>query len=343
MKRRRLFPDPLAVMVLVLVGGCAHNDPNIQRLRANPGQALQSGRREVAKQCVRQHPTPEACCAALLDEGDAQVAGNQIQAAIDAYELARTRCPRFPDSRRRLFLVRGKAAPDPASVNIDTIVKLDLDVQLGDDIRLAWYSAYVDGEPVDHGRGKMWLATGEHEIAVELYLHPTVPGTLGGPIRIDVAHPIVLPRALAHQGDVLGGTLVWLRDSRGPGEIGERVTADAESIDFLRWQPPAKGAAAVAGAPRPPVMLAPAVGAGQLITPEAERYPTALQSLDFSALLKICVTDAGVVASVVTMTSTNHDIVADLTSAIRRWVYRPYLISGRAVPFCTVQRAQGPL
>jgi hypothetical protein len=49
------------------------------------------------------------------------------------------------------------------------------------------------------------------------------------------------------------------------------------------------------------------------------------------------------VDNAIAMTSTNHDIVADLTAAVRRWVYRPYQIAGRAVPFCTVQRVQGPL
>jgi hypothetical protein len=333
-----------AVLVGATLGGCAHNDPNIQRLRADPGKALQSARRDVAKECLGHDPTPEACCSALLDEGDALVAGNQTQAAIDSYELARTRCPRFPDSRRRLFLARPQpASTDAAPISIDAMVKLDLDVQLGDDVRLAWYSAYVDGEPVDHGRGKMWLATGLHEIAVELYLQPITPGTLGGPIRIDVAHPIELPRALARQGDIVGGSLIWLRDNRGAGGIAERVTADAEAIAFRRWQPPPKGAVAEVATPGPPVMLAPPIGAAQLITPEAERYTDAVKHVEFSALLKICVNDKGTVDDIAAMTTTNPGVIPDLSIAVRRWVYRPYHVSGHAVPFCTVQRVQGPL
>jgi hypothetical protein len=55
------------------------------------------------------------------------------------------------------------------------------------------------------------------------------------------------------------------------------------------------------------------------------------------------VTDKGTVDDLVAMKTTNHDVIPNLSIAVRGWVYRPHVVAGHAVPFCTVQHVKGPL
>jgi hypothetical protein len=281
----------------------------------------------------------DECCAALSRVGDAFLASGKKQAAYDSYEETRQQCPRFHPVRRQLFLVRQATAPDASAARSDVWYDTDVDVQLGDDIEVVAFSSYIDGEPLSTGRkGATPLAPGAHELAMEVYLAPTLASTLGGPIRMDVRTPIILPKPIAGEPALSGHTLVRLHDAGGQGTIGERVTSDTLVTQI----------AAPDTGPNGPVMLAPNVGTGLRLTdvnksPHTPRLPRRLSRAGMTlwGLYKVCVDVDGAVTWVNTMKSADTIAVdARWKTAIRTWRYRPHQVDGKPRPFCTPARVQ---
>jgi TonB family protein len=277
----------------------------------------------------------------MTSVGDALLAAGQKQAAYDKYEETRERCLKFHPVRRQLFLLR-QPAPLPAvegeAQPIDVWLDVDVDAQVGDDIRLAAFVAYLDGHPVAPIPSALRMAPGAHELAVEVYLEPSDAGALGGPVRMDVRHPIVVPRSLVGQKSTSGRALVRLRDSRARGSIGDRVTIDTVA-------PPV---AAPDLGPDGPVMLAPNVGGKLLRTdvnqsPHKPRLPPSLNRKGFTVwgLYKVCVDADGAVTWVTTMKSAHSPTLdASWKTAIRTWRYQPHQVDGKPRAFCVPLRLQ---
>lgn len=104
----------------------------------------------------------------------------------------------------------------------------------------------------------------------------------------------------------------------------------------------------VVGSPAPPPppqddrpkLLTPQIARKQLlINPDVDPYkvrpPPALERQKFSAGLVVCVSAQGNVTGVRIMKPAGPaPIDAQIPVVVRRWRYRPYLVDGRAVPFC---------
>lgn len=106
-----------------------------------------------------------------------------------------------------------------------------------------------------------------------------------------------------------------------------------------------------AGAEALPPMLAPDVGAGQLAvdTSKPPHSPTLPAGLDVAGasywgLYKICVDKDARIASVEVVKSAGAGAAAGLdnhwVATIKRWQYKPYLVSGVPSPFCYTARLQ---
>jgi outer membrane biosynthesis protein TonB len=101
-------------------------------------------------------------------------------------------------------------------------------------------------------------------------------------------------------------------------------------------------------APPPAVMVAPTVGAGQLLSDYTKppHKPTLTPGLakpgeSYWGLYKICVAVTGEVAKVNVIKSAHDDqLDARWMDVIKSWRYRPYRVGGREAPFCYTLRLQ---
>jgi hypothetical protein len=343
-----------AAAAAATAAACGHGSgdgPDLQALRADPAGALRRARAAVARQCPSPGSPSDDCCAAMTSEGDALLAGDQRQAAHDAYEKTRNRCLLYQPVRRRLFLLRQPAGPaSQRALKQEVTLNVMLELDLQDDVRLAWFATYLDGQPVPKV-GNSLLAFGEHELWVELYFEPRERGALGGPTRVDVFQTVVVPRSLEGEKHLAGGVNLQVRDEGGAGTLAARIRCQPTPVPFrnllkaLARRPSQAARPAEEGAQPRRLMLAPNVALRQRITPAESALPLALQQAKFWGLFKICVSAEGQVENVTTMTTDNPALVSDLTAAIRRWTFRPFLDPGdqRPAAFCAPFRLQGPM
>jgi hypothetical protein len=96
-----------------------------------------------------------------------------------------------------------------------------------------------------------------------------------------------------------------------------------------------------------PLNVPPNVGTGQRLTDinDPRFRPTLPGRLNRAGMMvwglfRICVDTNGAVASVVIMKTAADEVDADWTRVIRTWRYRPYVIDGRATPFCHTIRLE---
>jgi hypothetical protein len=215
----------------------------------------------------------------------------------------------------------------------DVGLEVDVDVQLEDDITLAWIAAYLDGLPVALTPGATVAMTpGAHKLTVEVYLQPRLRNELGGAVRMDAAITIGLPRPRAGRNGLAAGALVLLRDRGGAGEIADRVQTTTE------LRPPAEPPTGTAAPEHPPLDLI-----RKLAIDEARRHATrrplpatfTRPGTKLGGMFDICVDRDGVVEWVHTRRSTGHPVVdAIWKSDMRSWLYRPYRVDGQARSFC---------
>ena len=280
-------------------------------------------------------PASNDCCVALTAVGDALLAAGQKQAAYDSYEETRTRCVRFHPVRRKSFLVRQTIPPvtDPSIPMTDVALGVDVDVQLEDDISLAWFAAYLDGQPVDATPGaSIAIVPGAHELNVEIYLQPRLRNDLGGSVRMDARVAVGMPRPLAGQKGIAGSALVLLRDRGGQGEITDRVQTTAElkqlALPPVGTNAPQRPSADITRKLR---IFAAQKKPGRLRLPAVFERP----GTDLSGLFDVCVDDSGVVELVRTLKSSGNLVVDALwKTEMRTWRYRPYQLDGQPRSFC---------
>jgi len=338
----------LGISALALVA-CAHRSdgPDLDKLRSDP-QAFARAKRAALERCGP-GPPPQACCVALMEQGDVLWASGDKTAAAHAYEHARDRCPRFAPIRRHAFLMKRSAAPPPAAAAVDVRLQVGMEVHLPT-LRLAWYEAYLDGQTaIDQ---LLHTTVGEHEVLIELHLEPLARGE--APVRLDIVEPITVPVELAGKTAAGGGLDVTLRE-RPEGTITERVvieavprpfTTEEKFLDDLkagRLFAPARSTEAE-GQPDAPgsyKLLDPASGQRQLLTPSRELLPADLKRESFFGLFKICVSPEGDVESVKAMKSPGQAREPFVIAAIQKWRYRPYQLGGKPVAFCYPARVAG--
>lgn len=333
----------------LLMAACAHqaDGPDLDKLRADP-KAMDRAKQAASDRCGP-GPPPDACCVALMEQGDVLWATGERAAAGHAYEHARNRCPRFAPIRRHAFLMKQSALPRPAPAPaVDVRMQVQMDVRL-QSLRLAWYEAYLDGQPVIDQL--VHTTVGAHEALVELYLEPLVRGE--APVRLDVTEAIDVPAELAGRTAAGGGLALTLRE-RPAGTITERVmietvprafTTEEKFLDELRAGRLLAPRSTPDGGPADPRashhLLTPDLGHGQLLTPIRQLLPEDLKRRSFVGVFKVCVTPAGEVESALALKSPGPENEGDLIAAIRRWKYRPYRINGAPVAFCYPVRLAG--
>jgi hypothetical protein len=341
-----LRPRWAAALVLA---ACAHqaDGPDLARLRSDP-QAFQRAKRVASERC-NPGPPPDACCEALMEQGDVLWATGDKARAGQAYDHARNRCPRYAPVRRHAFLMKQPASSPQAGAPaaVDVRLQAGMDVRLPT-LRLAWYEAYLDGQTaIDR---LVHTTVGTHEVSVELYLQPLVKGE--EPVRLDITQPVTVPAELAGR-TVAGGIDLSLRE-RAAGTITERVTietvprafaAEEKFLEELRaGRLLSNGPVPAGGQPDPRAshkLLTPDLGHQQLLTPIRQLLPADLKRQSFVGLFKVCVTEAGEVQSVAVLQPPGPEREADLIAAIRGWKYRPYKIDGAPVSFCYPVRLAG--
>jgi hypothetical protein len=185
--------------VLLLVG-CQHQDRSgvdLDKLKTNPN-ALEAARATAATECRPTGAPSDACCTAMMEEGDALWAQGQKQPAWRAFNEVRGRCPMFAPVRRHMFAVRKVLRPagEPAPAAVTVGVNVTVDTRLGENARLVGYQSYFDGERVVQG-APMPTTAGLHEVMTELYLEARKPGEL--PVRLDAVAEVELPAELASE------------------------------------------------------------------------------------------------------------------------------------------------
>lgn len=94
------------------------------------------------------------------------------------------------------------------------------------------------------------------------------------------------------------------------------------------------------GVPPGAKMLPPIVARGQCLECPVPKLPEAVlpKGRTAWAMVKICVDTAGQVVSTKMVKAISPGADAEIDKALRKWKYRPYLIQGRPVPFCYIQR-----
>jgi hypothetical protein len=87
-------------------------------------------------------------------------------------------------------------------------------------------------------------------------------------------------------------------------------------------------------------MLASDIALGQRATPDESLLTEDLRTRTFEADLKVCVTTEGVVEDVAVLTASDPTLTDDLSAAVKRWRYRPYVVDTRPVAFCHPARLE---
>jgi hypothetical protein len=343
----------LPPLAIVLLAACGHSSgdgrPDLEKLRAKPG-AAQTAREEASRACQPTGAPSDACCTALMEEGDALWAAADKKGALHAYQRTRSRCPRFAPVRRHLFLMKQPpAAPGvPESPGVDVRVSVVVDDRL-DGIRLAWHESFLDGLAIPDG--PMHTTVGKHELEVELYLDPRTPGE--APVRLDLAHEVEVPAALAGRTDGAGGATLRLTERPG-ASVTERVVTEltprpfAPPRDWLKdLRRGGKPASPVVTPPGGPIdhsgqkLLPPNEGARLLLTPPDELLPPGIiKEGQVWGIFKVCVAADGTVESATVLKTPGPEIESDFVLAIRTWKYRPYLINRAPVRFCHPMRLE---
>ena len=338
---------------LVLSAACGHGPPGgppgPAAAAGQPGDQARRARAAVALKCepggllYEAPPASNDCCVAMTSVGDALVEAGQTQAAYDQYEKTRDECPRFHPVRRPLFTLR-QAAPthDPKLADApmtDVRLDVDIDMQVDDDVVLAWFAPYLDGELMNtQPNATTRIRPGAHELAVEIYLRPRAHGALGGAVRMDVRNSMILARPLAGQKDVAGAVLVRLRDIGGGGTIGDRVKFETELWQFKPSAVESRDEVLLAAPVAGPLRLS---DVSQ--SPHTPRLPPYLNlaGTKLWGLYFVCVDGNGAVSRVRTMKSAlNPTIDVYWKTAVRTWRYRPYLVDGQPRAFCSVLRLE---
>jgi hypothetical protein len=339
---------------------CAHGSPSgapdLEKLRASGPEGLQAARDRAAKECSPRGAPPQACCAALMEEGDMLWARHDESEALAAYNRARNRCPMFAPVRRHMFLMKHAAQGATRSQAVDVHnLEASVDFHLGEDIRLAWYQLFLDGELASDR--PISTTVGPHELWVELYLESRRQDE--APVRLDALRAVEIPSEVAEGRGVIGK--VRLRLAEQPGaNLAARVVPTIEPPVFSTEEMRAKEgkevlemiAAQRKAVPRPasastPVdpsstkLLPPATGARQLLTPR-DRWalPTLPAPGVVWGLFKVCVTPQGAVDHVEVLKSAARQLDGDFVAMIQKFEYRPYLINGTAVTFCYPMRIE---
>ena len=333
----------LAILVLTACAQSPRGAPDLEGLRADPG-ALARARGTIQKECQGSGSPTAECCQARTSEGDALQAAGDRQAAYDSYEATRTRCLTFHPVRRRLFLLRRAPPPkdQPEPLAMEVSVNVIMSLELGPDLRLAWFAPYFDGEPIVMPR-RMSTTSGAHEVAVEIYVEPRTGSASADAIRLDVRREVVLPRTLSGEKHITGGVQLTLRDRGGPGALSERVQAEIQTLPFTTLKAMlSRPAGRPADNPAPArKMLAPNIASALLITSPDVAVPPDIKQKTFWAIFRVCVTTEGAVEEVSLVSTSNPGVVGDLTTAIEQWRYRPYLQNGQPVAFCAPVRVSG--
>jgi len=330
----------------LLLVACTHHDgtPDLERLKNDPG-ALDRARAAASQRCQPGSPSDD-CCSALMQEGDTLWARSDQEAAWQAYQRTRARCPVYAPVRRHMFLMKHPLSARTNRKELELGVHVVMSPRLKDDLRLAYYDLYLDGEPALERPVKTTVGT--HEATLEVYLAPRTQGP--APARLDETLIIDVPAALADETEPNAHITVTVTDRTGD-TIPQRVAVEMKAgftsrTRFLESLPTGRPTTAPAPNPAAPAdgdtmkFLPPTLGLKQLLTPRDQWLPAELQQKAGGSwgLFKICVNKAGAVDEVSVLRSPARTVEGDFVSAIRTWTFQPYVIGGAPVSFCYPMR-----
>jgi hypothetical protein len=276
-----------------------------------------------ADPCAAEGSPSQVCCQTLTERADRLLAAGSREPALAAYRSARDRCAEFAPVRRRLFLaLHPDLATAPEAAPVPVQLEASFTPELRPDLRVLSRQSFVDGEPLEAVRQ---LASGPHLFEAEVYLQ-SARGS--GPVwRLDGERPFLVPRDLPSGHPAAASFVVTARDSGRPEPPPRRVTV---AVTGAIRRPPPSGPAAASGTL---VFLPPTQAEHQRIS--APVPIPALARTPGWAVLKVCVGVSGAVEAITVLDATDARAAGAVVAQVHTWRYRPYLLDGAPVRFCT--------
>lgn len=297
------------VLLVVLGIGCAGAPPvarhdTYDRAYLNT-RRLQDGCRDA---------TQVHCCARIEEKLKRAIEQGAMQEGATQLELLALSCRR-PDPE--LIARFRDQAPAHAAKDDAGGIALVYDVQLGEDDRLYWAGAFVDGNRALPGP----LAPGPHRLGVEVHLLPMSGVGEGQLFRIHRSADVTVP------ADTRMSVVVTVRRTT----MSDPQQAFSVSLTG-RAEPKPSEPPKVAG---PPPAHPPSIVKGHIVMGGAISPPSELTTGGrWAVLARVCTDREGRTQTVTPLIRMHPRDVAALVDWVIRQRHEPYRINGAPVPYC---------